>query len=66
MWMSSDQETEARAAGKSRSSLRVRMRTEIIFAYVSGDFFVCGGLCFLLGVLGILVRRCGVFMDRVW
>ena len=36
--MSSDQETEARAAGKSRCSLRVRMRTEIISAYVSGVF----------------------------
>ena len=29
-WISSDQETEARAPGRSRCSLRVRMRTEII------------------------------------
>ena len=29
-WMSSDQETLARQSGRSRCSLRVRMRTEII------------------------------------
>ena len=29
-------------------------------------FFVCGGLCFLLGFLEILVRICGVFVDSVW
>src|SRR6201996_9020994 len=30
-WMSSDHETEARQSGRSRCSLRVRMRTEIIY-----------------------------------
>jgi hypothetical protein len=39
---------------------------EIIFAYGSGDFFVCGGLWFLLGVLGILYCRCGFFVDKMW
>jgi hypothetical protein len=65
-WMSSDQETEARAAGKSFSSLRVRMRMEIIFAYVNWENFVWVIFVFLLGVLGILVRRSGFFVDRVW
>jgi hypothetical protein len=39
---------------------------EIIFAYISVGFFCCGGLWFLLGFLGILSRRRGVFVDRVW